>query len=209
MESLYFGAAAWQGNQGAGSGPWVGADLECGMYYGGGNATKINKHNQPLPHEFVSLYLRGRVDGFALKGANAQAGAFTVMYDGPRPDCAIAGTCHRHGNHTYQVRAPARARAPRKHCALLTPLLPLGPIKPQPMNKKGAIILGTGGDSSDGAAGRFCEFAARPPLFPRTTPLFTFLRRPPDEGIMVTGATTDDTDDAVQANIVAVGYKTM
>ena len=47
MESLYFGSANWQGNQGAGSGPWVGADLECGMYYGGGNATKINKRNQP------------------------------------------------------------------------------------------------------------------------------------------------------------------
>ena len=29
------------------------------------------------------------------------------------------------------------------------------------------------------------------------------------EGIMVTGATNDATDDAVQANIVAVGYKTI
>jgi hypothetical protein len=31
-----------QGNQGGGDGPWVGGDFECGMYYGGGNETKIS-----------------------------------------------------------------------------------------------------------------------------------------------------------------------
>ena len=52
------------------------------------------------------------------------------------------------------------------------------------MKKRGAIILGTGGDMSNSAMGKFYE------------------------GIMVTGATTDATDDAVQANIVAVArYK--
>ena len=49
--------------------------------------------------------------------------------------------------------------------------------------KEGAIILATGGDQSDGAIGNFYE------------------------GYMATGATTNETDDAVQANIVAVGYK--
>ena len=113
MEAIYFGNARWQGNAGRGDGPWVGADLECGMYMGGGEYTKVNNASIPLPFEFVSLALRGRVDGFALKGGNAREGGFTTMYDGVRPDCAIAGTCQRHGNHTYQ-----------------------------PMNKKGAIILG-------------------------------------------------------------------
>jgi hypothetical protein len=154
MEAIYFGSAHWQNNSGAGAGPWVGADLEAGMYYGGGNMTKKNENSKPLPFEFVSLYLRGRTDGFALKGGDATAGSFTTMYDGPRPDCAIAGTCMRHGNHTYQ-----------------------------PMSKQGAIILATGGDSSNGAQGKFYE------------------------GYMVTGATDDATDNAVQANIVAVGYK--
>lgn len=154
MEAIYFGNAHWQGNTGAGNGPWVGADLEAGMYYGGGNATKVNENNTPLPFEFVSLYLRGRTDGFVLKGGDATTGSLKTMYDGLRPDCAIAGTCHRHGNHTYQ-----------------------------PMNKKGALILGTGGDNSNGAQGKFYE------------------------GIVVTGVTTDATDNAVQANIVAVGYK--
>ena len=125
------------------------------MYYGGANLTKVNPSNEPLPFEFVSLYLRGGTDGFVLKGGDATAGSFKTMYDGPRPDCAIAGTCHRHGNHTYQ-----------------------------PMAKQGAIILATGGDSSNGAMGKFFE------------------------GYMVTGVTTDATDALVQANIVSVGYKT-
>lgn len=95
----------------------------------------------------------GGTDGFALKGGDSTRGSLMTMYDGPRPDCAIAGTCQRHGNHSYQ-----------------------------PMDKKGAIVLATGGDMSNGAMGKFYE------------------------GFMVTGVTTDATDDAVQANIVAVGY---
>ena len=86
MEAIYFGSAHWHGNSGAGTtGPWVGADLEQGMYYGGGNASKINNQSLPLPHAFVSLYLRGRTDGFALKGGDATRGTLTTMYDGPRP----------------------------------------------------------------------------------------------------------------------------
>ena len=36
MEAIYFGSTHWQGNSGDNSsmdGPWVGADLEAGMYY--------------------------------------------------------------------------------------------------------------------------------------------------------------------------------
>lgn len=37
------------------------------MYYGGGlNGT--NEQSKPLTHDFVSLMLKGRTDGFALKG---------------------------------------------------------------------------------------------------------------------------------------------
>ena len=39
--------------------PQVGADLEQGMYYGGGSKTQHNPDNQPLPFEFVTAYLRG------------------------------------------------------------------------------------------------------------------------------------------------------
>ena len=50
------------------------------------------------------------------------------------------------------------------------------------MRKQGSVILGIGGDNSDSAIGTFFE------------------------GVMTQGLTTDDVDDAVQANIVAAGY---
>lgn len=156
MEAIYFGSAHWHGNTGAGKeGPWVGADLEQGMYFGGGkNATIVNEQNQPLPHEFVTLYLRGGTNGMALKGGDATQGALRTMYDGPRPDEQIAAKCHGKGSY-------------------------------QPMLKKGAIILGTGGGGDPAGAGKFYE------------------------GFMTTGVTSDATDDAVQANIVAVGYRNL
>jgi len=53
-----------------------------------------------------------------------------------------------------------------------------------PMKKEGAIILGIGGDNSNGAAGTFYE------------------------GVMTSGYPTDATENAVQANITAAGYAT-
>jgi len=54
-----------------------------------------------------------------------------------------------------------------------------------PMKKEGAIILGTGGDNSNGAQGTFYE------------------------GVMTTGYPSDETENAVQANIVAAKYATI
>ena len=76
MESIYFGNAHWLGNTGQGTGPWVGADFESGMYFGGGSVTKVNDNNTPLTSDFVSLHLKGRTDGFALKGGDATKGGF-------------------------------------------------------------------------------------------------------------------------------------
>ncbi|KAL4861713.1 Arabinosidase B [Aspergillus spectabilis] len=53
-----------------------------------------------------------------------------------------------------------------------------------PMSKEGAIILGIGGDNSNGAQGTFYE------------------------GVMTSGYPSDETEDAVQADIVAAGYAT-
>ena len=59
-----------------------------------------------------------------------------------------------------------------------------GPRPPgyEAMNKQGAIILGTGGDNSCGAVGTFYE------------------------GVMTASYTTDVTDTAVHANILAASY---
>jgi hypothetical protein len=51
-----------------------------------------------------------------------------------------------------------------------------------PMRKQGAILLGVGGDDSNGGGGNFYE------------------------GVMTSGYSSDATDDAVQANILAAGY---
>jgi hypothetical protein len=51
-----------------------------------------------------------------------------------------------------------------------------------PMHKQGAIILGIGGDNSHGSAGTFYE------------------------GVLTSGYPSDATENAVQANIVSVGY---
>ena len=180
MEAIFFGAARWRNNTGYAEpgcvlaadidpsvsgnhsicdgstpermknccGPWVGADLENGMYYGGGEWGNVNDQNKPLRHDFVSLMLKGRRGSFALKGGDATQGKFATMYDGPRPYDSQPG----YPNYN-------------------------------PMKKQGAIILGTGGDQSNADRGNFYE------------------------GYMTTGATSDAIDDAVQANIVGVGYK--
>lgn len=53
-----------------------------------------------------------------------------------------------------------------------------------PMSKEGAIILGIGGDNSNNGQGTFYE------------------------GVMTSGFPSDDTENQVQANIVAAGYST-
>ena len=40
-------------------------------------------------------------DGFMLKGGDATTGTLATMYDGPRPDRTIAGTCGK-GTNSYQ-----------------------------------------------------------------------------------------------------------
>lgn len=53
-----------------------------------------------------------------------------------------------------------------------------------PMHREGAIILGIGGDNSNGAQGTFYE------------------------GVMTSGYPSDATENSVQANIVAAKYAT-
>jgi len=60
--------------------------------------------------------------------------------------------------------------------------LPTSPGGYSPMRKEGAIILGIGGDNSNTAIGSFFE------------------------GVMTSGLPTDAAENAVQANIVSVGY---
>ena len=137
MEAVYFGnSTSW--GKGTGTGPWVMADLENGLFAGGDKGPTTT--NTPLTSTYVTAIVIGKSGTFALKGGNAQSGTLTTMYDGARPN-------------GYTT-----------------------------MKKQGAIILGMGGDNTDGAQGNFFE------------------------GCMTSGASSSTSDDAVQANIVAAGY---
>jgi non-reducing end alpha-L-arabinofuranosidase len=82
MEAIYFGGGAGWGH-GGGSGPWVMADMENGIFSGSTNAYA---GNTSVPYPYVTAVLIGRSGGtYALMAGNAQSGSLTTMWDGARP----------------------------------------------------------------------------------------------------------------------------
>jgi hypothetical protein len=146
MEAVYFGSDTTWGGQGSGSGPWVAADLENGVFksnQGGWQTTAVTPSALSIIASYAMVMLKGpAANTFAIKGGNAQSGTLTTMWNGARPSAS-----------GYY-----------------------------PKRLQGAIILGTGGDGSNGGTGTFYE------------------------GAITLGCPGDATDDAVQANIVAAGY---
>ncbi|WP_420119121.1 arabinofuranosidase catalytic domain-containing protein [Micromonospora sp.] len=143
MDAIYFGTSCWFGGC-SGSGPWVQADLEYGLYPGG--SSSWNSNQRAFTSKFVTATLKNNgTSRFAIKGSNAQSGGLYTLYDGSLP-------------RGYS-----------------------------PMRKQGAIILGSGGDccidNTNQSVGTFYE------------------------GAMVAGYPSDATENAVQANITAAGYR--
>src|SRR5580693_1745291 len=140
MDAINFGTECWF-TPCTGSGPWVQADLENGLFMGGNGSDTGNVGNAS---KFVTAMVNnnGTTD-YTIADANAQSGGLHVEYSGPLPDI---------GGYT-------------------------------PMNTEGSILLGTGGDDSNGSDGSFFE------------------------GVVTAGYPSAATDNAVQANIVAAGYQ--
>lgn len=141
MEAIYFGDSTVWGS-GAGSGPWIMADLENGLFSGAN--PKNNAADPSVSYRFLTALIKGGANKWAIKGGNAAAGSLSTYYNGTRPSAS-----------GYN-----------------------------PMSKEGAIILGIGGDNSNGAQGTFYE------------------------GVMTSGYPSDATENSVQANIVAAKYAT-
>ena len=140
MDAINFGTECWF-SPCSGSGPWVQADLENGLFAGGNGSNTNNKGNSSA---FVTALIKNNGQNtYAIKGGNAQSGGLTTWYNGAEPN---------RGGYS-------------------------------PMHQEGAIVLGTGGDNSNGSVGSFFE------------------------GVMTSGYPTDAADTAVQANIVSVGYR--
>jgi hypothetical protein len=143
MDAIYFGTSCWFGGC-SGSGPWVQADLEYGLYPGG--SSSWNPNQRAFTSKFVTAMTKNNgTSRFAIKGANAQSGGLTTLWDGSLPN-------------GYS-----------------------------PMKKQGAIILGSGGDCCNGNTNQS---------------IGTFY-----EGAIVSGYPSDATDNAVQTNITAAGYR--
>ncbi|OBT61267.1 hypothetical protein VE03_09383 [Pseudogymnoascus sp. 23342-1-I1] len=82
MEAIYYGdSTAW--GSGAGSGPWIMADLENGLFSGvsAGN----NAGDPSISYRFVTAIVKGEPNHWALRGANAASGTLSTYYSGVRP----------------------------------------------------------------------------------------------------------------------------
>ncbi|KAJ6500936.1 glycoside hydrolase family 54 protein [Mycena sanguinolenta] len=83
MEAIYFGLGTGFGT-GGGSGPWILADLENGLYTG--SNTAVNPNNPTITSRFVTAVVKGEPgNNWAVRGGNAASGSLTTFYSGVRP----------------------------------------------------------------------------------------------------------------------------
>ncbi|HEX7306663.1 arabinofuranosidase catalytic domain-containing protein [Lentzea sp.] len=83
MDAINFSTQCWFGGC-QGTGPWVQADLEWGLFPGGSQSW--NPNQRAFPNKFVTAMLKNNgTTRFSLKGGNAQSGAITTLWDGSLP----------------------------------------------------------------------------------------------------------------------------
>jgi hypothetical protein len=83
MDAINFSAISMWG-KGAGSGPWVMADLEYGLFSEGSGGTNQNDPSSTTPYVTAMLKNNGTTE-FTLRGANAQVGSLSTFYKGALP----------------------------------------------------------------------------------------------------------------------------
>jgi len=82
MEAIYFGnIKAW--GYGAGSGPWIMADMENGLFSGSG--TGYHAGDPTINHRFTTAMIEGGANLWAILGGNAQSGGISTFFSGVRP----------------------------------------------------------------------------------------------------------------------------
>lgn len=82
MEAIYFGDCNVWGT-GSGSGPWIMADLENGLF--SGYSAKQNTADASINWRFVTAIVKGEPNNWAIRGGNAQSGSLSTYYSGIRP----------------------------------------------------------------------------------------------------------------------------
>ncbi|KAJ4309543.1 Alpha-L-arabinofuranosidase [Fusarium piperis] len=81
MEAIYFGDSTVWGS-GSGSGPWVMADLENGLFSGAD--PKQNTQDPSISYRFLTAAVKGRPNQWAIRGGNAAANSLSTYYSGAR-----------------------------------------------------------------------------------------------------------------------------
>ena len=83
MEAIYFGDNSFWG-EGSGSGPWIMADLENGLF--SGENLDLNADDPSITYRFVTAVIKGEANHWAIRGGDATNGGLSNFYDGPRPN---------------------------------------------------------------------------------------------------------------------------
>eukprot|EP00036_Acanthoecidae_sp_10tr_P020623 CAMPEP_0206299692 /NCGR_PEP_ID=MMETSP0106_2-20121207/7317_1 /ASSEMBLY_ACC=CAM_ASM_000206 /TAXON_ID=81532 /ORGANISM="Acanthoeca-like sp., Strain 10tr" /LENGTH=319 /DNA_ID=CAMNT_0053730393 /DNA_START=241 /DNA_END=1200 /DNA_ORIENTATION=+ len=84
MEAIYFGSSYAPQGPGSGSGPWIGADMENGIYEGG--SKKATSPSLPLVDFRVGMVKGNSGNEYSIKTGDAQvASSLSTVYTGPRP----------------------------------------------------------------------------------------------------------------------------
>ncbi len=84
MDAINFSTQCWFGGC-SGTGPWVQADLEWGLYPGGSQSW--NPNQRAFTGKYVTAMLKNNgTTRFALKGSNAQSGSLATLWDGALPN---------------------------------------------------------------------------------------------------------------------------
>jgi hypothetical protein len=98
MGAVYFGKLCWFGfvvpGQCVGSGPWVMADLENGLFAG---ANGTNTNNTGRSSTFVTGMVKMNSTTYAIKDANANSGGLKTDYNGPLPTTSGYTPLHLEG----------------------------------------------------------------------------------------------------------------
>ena len=83
MEAIYFGNASYW-DTGAGSGPWIMADMENGLY-SGSNVDSENSGDPTIGYRYTTAMIEGESNQWAILGGNAQSGSLSTFFSGVRP----------------------------------------------------------------------------------------------------------------------------
>ncbi|KAJ6549650.1 Arabinosidase B [Mycena sp. CBHHK59/15] len=94
MEAIYFGNSASWGT-GSGSGPWIMADLENGLF--SGVNTGNNAGDPTVTSRFVTAVVKGEPGTWAIRGGNAASGSLSTFYSGSRPNASGYNPMHKEG----------------------------------------------------------------------------------------------------------------